>query len=81
MFEMLRGTSLTATIPGNTATRVGKTLILDLPVIGINHDDEVTDKYLSGNFMIQKIRHQFSMPIKTHLIHMQLTKDCVETAI
>ena len=33
------------------------------------------------NFMIQKIRHQFSMPIKTHLIHMQLTKDCVETAI
>jgi hypothetical protein len=81
MFEMLRGTSLTATIPGNTAMRVGKTLTLDLPVIGINHDDEVTDKYLSGNFMIQKIRHQFSMPIKTHLIHMQLTKDCVETAI
>ena len=81
MFEMLKGTSLTATIPGNTAMRVGKVLSLDLPVIGIDHDDELTDKYLSGNFMIQKIRHQFSMPIKTHLIHMQLTKDCVETAI
>ena len=81
MFEMLKGTSLTATIPGNTATRVGKTLILDLPVIGINHDDEVTDKYLSGNFMVQKIRHQFSIPTKQHFIHMQLTKDCIESTV
>lgn len=81
MFEMLKGTSLTATIPGNTAMRVGKVLNLDLPVIGIDHDDELTDKYLSGNFMVQKIRHQFSIPTKQHFIHMQLTKDCIESTI
>jgi hypothetical protein len=81
MFEMLKGTSLTATIPGNTAMRVGKVLSLDLPVIGIDHDDELTDKYLSGNFMVQKIRHQFSITTKQHFIHMQLTKDCIESTI
>ena len=81
MFEMLKGTSLTATIPGNTAMRVGKVLSLDLPVIGIDHDDELTDKYLSGNFMVQKIRHQFSIPTKQHFIHMQLTKDCIESTV
>ena len=81
MFEMLKGTSLTCTVPGNTAMRVGKTLNIDLPIIGVDHDNKRKDEYLSGNFMVQKIRHQFSMAVKQHYIHMELTKDCVETTI
>jgi hypothetical protein len=78
---MQKGISITMTISGNTAMRVGKTLNIDLPVIGIDHDNKRKDEYLSGNFIVQKIRHQFSMAVKQHYIHMELTKDCVETTI
>jgi hypothetical protein len=81
MFEIAKGTALTLTIAGNTAMRVGKTLNIDLPIIGVDHDDKKIDKYLSGNFMVQKIRHRFQIVAKTHYIHMELAKDCVETRI
>ena len=81
MSEIAKGTALTLTIAGNTAMRVGKTLNIDLPIIGVDHDDKKIDKYLSGNFMVQKIRHRFQIVAKTHYIHMELAKDCVETRI
>ena len=81
MFEINQGTSLTLTVAGNTAMRVGKTLMIDLPIIGVDHEDKRIDKYLSGNFMVQKIRHQFQIPLKTHHVHMELAKDCVETPV
>ena len=81
ILEMQKGISITMTISGNTAMRVGKTLSIDLPVVGVDHDETKIDKYLSGSFLVQKLRHQFLKTTKTHLVHMQITKDCVETLI
>jgi len=81
IFEMQKGISMTMTIHGNTAMRVGKTLSVDLPVVGVDHDETKIDKYLSGNFIVQKLRHQFMTSTRTHLVHMEITKDCVETLI
>jgi len=81
ILEMQKGISITMTISGNTAMRVGKTLSIDLPVVGVDHDETKIDKYLSGSFLVQKLRHQFIKTTKTHLVHMQITKDCVETLI
>ena len=39
ILEMQKGISITMTISGNTAMRVGKTLSIDLPVVGVDHDE------------------------------------------
>ena len=79
--ELNTGIVLTLQIPGNTALRVGNVIELDIPVIGVDHNDERVDRFFSGNFLIKNLRHQFMESTRTHIIHMAVVKDSVESSI
>ena len=71
--EYTDGISINVTIHGQTTLTVGDMVNLSIPAVG--SADENEDKLYSGAYLITKLRHTFDLPIRTHVIHMQLTKD------
>jgi len=68
------------TIHGNSLYTVGDMVELSFPIIGQDHDNDKID-FSSGNYLISKLRHSFTPPTNTHLIHMSVVKDCNRTKI
>ena len=47
---------------------------------GQGEGDDV-DGYYSGKFLITKLKHQFDLPNKRHIIQMTVTKDSISTKL
>ena len=60
---------------GETHMTVGDIVHINIPITGIDHDDEEIE-HTSGNYLISKLRHSIAPQQKQHEIHMQLVRDC-----
>jgi hypothetical protein len=59
-FLHIFNTALNVTIPGNTNLDVGDVVTLEIPnPTTLDDADGKLDKYLSGNYLITKVRHKF----------------------
>ena len=73
--ELNNGGIINISMNGNTLMTVGDIVHINIPITGIDHDDEEIE-YTSGNYLITKLRHAISPQNKQHEIHMQLVRDC-----
>ena len=73
--ELNNGGIINISMNGNTLMTVGDIVHINIPITGIDHDDEEIE-YTSGNYLISKLRHSISPQMKQHEIHMQLVRDC-----
>jgi hypothetical protein len=75
--ELRSGISLTMEIHGNTTIAAGDMIDIQLPIAGIDHDDDKVDKYYSGEYLITNLRHIFTPRERTHQILLTLAKDSI----
>ena len=73
--ELNNGGIINISMNGNTQMTVGDIVNINIPITGIDHDNEEIE-YTSGNYLISKLRHSISPQMKQHEIHMQLVRDC-----
>ena len=64
-------------INGNTTIAAGDMVDVQLPVAGIDHDNDVVDKYYSGSYLITNLRHSFVPRERTHTMMLSLAKDSI----
>ena len=69
---------LTIEVPGRTDIEVGKVVALNIPKsterdLSAATGRDLTDPYLSGNYLITAIRHQFST--NKHIMYLEVMKD------
>jgi hypothetical protein len=62
-------------VHGNTTLTVGQVVEVSLPVFGVDHEDTRISKHQSGLYLINKLRHTFNPPTRTHTVSLQATKD------
>ena len=74
MLELNYGINVSMKITGNTTISVGDMINIQVPVTGRTHNKEF-DEYLSGDYLITKLRHMFSQVDKKHEIAMNACKD------
>ena len=74
ILELNYGVSVSMKITGNTTIAVGQLINLTIPVVGRVHDKE-NDQYMSGKYLITKLRHMFSQADKKHEIALTACKD------
>lgn len=72
--ELNNGVNISMRIAGNTTIAVGQLINLTIPVVGRVHEKN-TDEYLSGKYLITKLRHIFSQAEKKHEIVLNACKD------
>ena len=77
--ELNDGASITMEINGTTTVYAGSIINFDMPINGTDHEDEKTDKYYSGRYLIQSTRHMFDQKNKRHTIMMNLVKDSLNS--
>jgi len=75
MHELNSGMTINMQIHGNTTIEAGQVIQVNIPISGIDHENEKISKYQSGFYLISKLRHRFNPPTKTHTISLQATKD------
>lgn len=75
MHELNSGMTINMQIHGNTTVEAGQVIQVNIPISGIDHENEKISKYQSGFYLISKLRHRFNPPTKTHTISLQATKD------
>jgi hypothetical protein len=84
------GVTLVLDVSGNSALRVGQTVNVILPspesTDADGSTDNVTDKFLSGKYMVTAIRHIFSRPTSkdpkiTYTMKVEVTKDGFEEPV
>lgn len=75
--ELRSGIGITMEIHGNTTIAAGDMVDIQLPIAGIDHDDDKVDKYYSGTYLITDLRHVFTPRERTHEIIMTLAKDSI----
>ena len=75
--ELRSGIGLTMEIAGNTTIAAGDMIDVQLPIAGIDHDDDKVDKYYSGIYLITNLRHIFTPMERTHQILLTLAKDSI----
>ena len=63
MLELNFGVNITMKITGYTAIAVGEVIELLMPIEGRVHEKEF-DEYLTGKYLITKMKHMFSQLIK-----------------
>ena len=73
--ELRSGVGITMEINGNTTLAAGDMIEVQLPIAGIDHDNDVVDKYYSGEYLITNLRHVFTPRERTHNIILSLAKD------
>ena len=61
-------------VTGNTTLAVGQLINLIVPVTGRIHEKE-NDEYMTGKYLITKLRHIFSEPDRTHEVAFNAVKD------
>jgi hypothetical protein len=74
LLELNYGVNVSMKITGNTTIAVGQLINLIVPVTGRTHDKE-NDQYMSGNYLITKLRHIFTQADKKHEIALNAVKD------
>ena len=79
--ELNDGASITMEINGTTTVYAGSIINFDMPINGTDHEDEKTDKYYSGRYLIQSTRHMFDQKNKRHTIMMNLVKDSLNSEL
>ena len=75
--ELRSGIGLTIEIAGNTTIAAGDMIDIQLPIAGIDHNDDKVDKYYSGEYLITNLRHIFTPRERTHQILLTLAKDSI----
>ena len=79
--ELNSGIGMKATIHGYTGLAVGDIVTINLPTIGGDDDDGNINEIYSGDYLIQTLRHTFSLPVSTHTITMDVVKDGLRNPI
>jgi hypothetical protein len=75
--ELRSGIGITMEINGNTTIAAGDIIDVQLPIAGVDHDNDVVDKYYSGSYLITNLRHSFVPRERTHTIMLSLAKDSI----
>jgi len=73
--ELRSGMTINMSVHGNTTLTVGQVISVNLPVFGIDHESTRISKHQSGLYLINKLRHTFNPPTRTHTVSLQATKD------
>ena len=73
--ELSNGMTINMSVHGNTTLTVGQVVEVSLPVFGVDHEDTRISKHQSGLYLINKLRHTFNPPTRTHTVSLQATKD------
>ena len=73
--ELNNGMTINMSVHGNTTLTVGQVISVSLPVFGVDHEDTRISKHQSGLYLINKLRHTFNPPTRTHTVSLQATKD------
>ena len=68
-------------IHGNTTIAAGDVVNVQIPIAGIDHNDDVVDKYYSGDYIITNLRHIFTPREREHNIMMTLAKDSIPESL
>lgn len=79
--ELTSGTQVSMQINGQTPISVGNTILMELPIVGKDHDKDGVDKFLKGKFLITTLRHTFINTTKKHEVHMVVIKDGLAESI
>jgi uncharacterized 2Fe-2S/4Fe-4S cluster protein (DUF4445 family) len=74
IIELNFGVNISMKVTGNTTLAAGRLIDLTVPVTGRTHDKE-NDQYMSGNYLITKLRHIFTQADKKHEIALNAVKD------
>jgi len=73
--ELTSGMTINMSVHGNTTLTVGQVISVSLPVFGVDHENTKISKHQSGLYLINKLRHTFNPPTRTHTVSLQATKD------
>ena len=73
--ELKDGISITMSVNGRTDIAVGDLVFVTVPAVGTEDGDET----FTGEFLISKLRHTFSMLTNQHAISMEVIKDGIPT--
>ena len=73
--ELNNGISVSLQLTGNTTIAAGQKMRLLVPIKGRIHNDNEFDPYYSGDYIITKLRHNFSQTNKTHQIYLQASQE------
>ena len=79
--ELKNGIGITMEIHGNTTIAAGDVVNVQIPIAGIDHNNDVVDKYYSGNYIITNLRHIFTPREREHNIMMTLAKDSIPESL
>ena len=74
VLELEFGVNVSMKLTGNTSISIGKMMDITVPVTGRVHEKE-DNEFLSGKYMITKVRHMFSQADKKHEILVNACKD------
>lgn len=74
--ELNNNTFINMKVHGITNLKVGDIIEANFPVVGNDHNNYKLDPFLSGIYLISKLRHTFSPITKSHEINMQIVRDC-----
>ena len=74
--ELNNNSFINMTVHGITNLKVGDIIEANFPVVGNDHNNYKLDPFLSGIYLISKLRHTFSPITKSHQINIQIVRDC-----
>ena len=74
LLELNFGVNISMKVTGNTTLAVGQLINLIVPVTGRVHEKE-NDEYMTGKYLITKLRHIFSQTDRKHEIAFNAVKD------
>ena len=75
------GVSVSLKLKGNTTIAAGQKMRLLVPTTGRVHEGNEFDPYYTGDYIITKLRHNFSQTDKTHQIYLQASQESFETEL
>ena len=79
--ELNNGVSVSLKLKGNTTIAAGQKMRLLVPTTGRVHEGNEFDPYYTGDYIITKLRHNFSQTDKTHHIYLQASQESFETEL
>jgi len=81
MYELNFTKNVALTVHGNTSFVVGDIIQLNYTAAGKKHGTETLDKYISGRYLITKLRHTFSPATSDHQINMIVSRDSLPNVL
>ena len=79
--ELNFGRTVAITVHGTTRLAAGDMIDLNFTGTGKSHGLGEKDKYVSGTYIVTKLRHIFSPPTRNHQIGMILSKDSLPESL